>query len=61
MAKILLLFLAILTNACTTGRQHGELSASKPATIVWGPFAEDERLRTMIEDRRSWIDSTSPF
>ena len=59
MAKVALLFLALLANACsTTSTQQRETSASLPPAIIW--IADDEFLRKMIDDRRSWIDSNGP-
>jgi hypothetical protein len=56
MAKVALLFLALLTNACsTTSTRQRETSASLPPAIIW--IADDEFLRGAIEDRRNWIDS----
>ncbi|HZO55971.1 MAG TPA: hypothetical protein VFB63_24890 [Bryobacteraceae bacterium] len=59
MAKVALLFLALLANACsTTTTQQRETSASLPPTIIW--TADDEFLRSIIDDRRNWIDSNAP-
>ena len=48
MAKLLLLFLVLITYACSTPLQR-ELSAD-----------DEQRLRTMTEDRRTWVDPIRP-
>ncbi|HTD87759.1 MAG TPA: hypothetical protein VK850_14380 [Candidatus Binatia bacterium] len=61
MAQAVLLFIALLASGCTTITHQRELSASDPDMIVKAPAEDDQVLRTLLDDRRTWIDPNSPF
>ena len=61
MTKVGLLLLVLLSSACMITTARRELSVSNESTIVPTPVDDDQLLRKMIEDRRTWIDPHSAF
>ncbi|HKQ39954.1 MAG TPA: hypothetical protein VJ063_17885 [Verrucomicrobiae bacterium] len=58
MAKSIILFLAIVAGGCTTVSDKRDLPR---AEVVKAPSVDDELIRALIEDRRTWIDPDNTF